>query len=167
LSQHAIKGDSMTAMTRPEPAECSIVTVERRLTAVAKVTVPLAEIPQGERSARGKLEAALPSLDVGPIGAAFTLWRPPVNGIMEMEPGVLVSRPFEPRGEVVASAVPAGRAAHLLHVGSYEGIPGAWQTLFDWCNTQKRERAGINWQIYGDWNDDPAKLTTALYALLA
>ena len=153
----------MTAST----AECSIVTVERRRTAVVKVQVPMAEIPRAERAARTKLEAALSSLDVGPLGQAFTLWRPPVDGRLYMEPGVLVARTFEPLGEVVPSAVPSGRAAYFLHVGSYEGIPGAWNTLFDWCSKQKLDLAGINWQIYGDHDEDPARLTTALYALLA
>jgi hypothetical protein len=148
-------------------AGCNIVTVERQLTAVVRAKVPLAEIPRAERSARAKLEAALPSLDVGPLGQTLTLWRPPANGIMDMEPGVLVARTFEPVGEVVPSSVPAGRAAYFLHVGSYEGIPGAWNTLFEWCAKQKLELAGLNWQIYGDWNDDPTKLTTAIYTLLA
>ena len=153
----------MTANT----AECSIVTVEQQLTAVVKVKVPMTEIPRAERSARARLAAALPLLDAGSVGQAFTLWWPPANGIFEMEPGVLVARAFAPRGEVVPSTLPAGRAAYHLHVGSYEGIPGAWNTLFEWCSKQKLDLAGINWQIYGDWNDDPAKLTNAIYALLA
>jgi GyrI-like small molecule binding domain len=155
----------MTADIRT--AECSIVTVERRLTAVVKVQVPMAEIPRAERSARAKLDAALSSLDVGPLGQAFTLWRPPVDGRLYMEPGVLVARTFEPLGEVVPSALPAGRAAYFLHVGPYEGIPGAWNTLFAWCSEEKLELAGTNWQIYGDDDENPARLTTTLYALLA
>jgi GyrI-like small molecule binding domain len=148
-------------------AGCSIVAVERRLTAVVKVNVPMVEIPRAERSARTKLDAALESLDVGPLGHGFTLWRPPVDGRLDMEPGVLVARAFESRGDVVPSALPAGRAAYHLHVGSYEGIPGAWNTLFAWCSAQKLELTGINWQIYGDHEEDPARLTTALYTLLA
>jgi len=73
----------------------------------------------------------------------------------------------EPVGEVVPSALPAGRAAHFLLVGSYEGIPGAWQTLFAWCAEQRLKLADVNWEIYGEWNDDPAKLETSMHALLA
>ena len=79
-----------------------------------------------------------------------------------MEPGVLVARTFEPLDDVVPSIVPAGRAAYFLHVGSYEGIPGAWNTLFEWCAKQKLELAGVNWQVY----EDPEQPVTSLYALL-
>ncbi|MFL5093452.1 MAG: GyrI-like domain-containing protein, partial [Xanthobacteraceae bacterium] len=98
---------------------------------------------------------------------AFTLWRPPTDGRLDMEPGIVVSRALAPLGEVVPSALPAGRTAHLLLTGPYDGIPGAWNRLFAWCAGERLTLAGTNWQIYGDENDDPAKLTTALHALLA
>ncbi|MFL5096817.1 MAG: GyrI-like domain-containing protein [Xanthobacteraceae bacterium] len=150
-----------------KPGECTIVTVERQLTAVVESKVPMAEIPQAERSARTKLDAAVRSLDVGPLGQTFTLWRPPTDGRLDMQPGIVVSRAFAPLREVVPSALPAGRTAHLLLTGPYDGIPGAWNRLFAWCAGERLTLAGTNWQIYGDENDDPAKLTTSMYALLA
>jgi effector-binding domain-containing protein len=148
-------------------SECTIVTVERRPTAVIRAQVPMAEIPQAERSARAKLDAAVRSLDVRPLGQTFTLWRPPTDGRLDMEPGVVVSRAFAPLGEVVPSALPAGRTAHILLTGPYDGIPGAWNRLFAWCTAERLTLAGVNWQIYEDESDDPAKLTTSMYALLA
>lgn len=154
-------------MTKTRPGECSIVTVERQLTAVVKARVPMNKIPEAQRSARGKINAAIQSLEVGLLGHTCTLWRPATDGHLDMEPGILVSRVFEPAGEVVPSALPAGRAAHFLLVGSYDGLPGAWQTLFDWCAEKGLKLADINWEIYGDWNDDPSKLETSIHALLA
>lgn len=154
-------------MTKTMPRECRIVTVERQLTAVAKAHVRMDEIPAAQRSLRGKINAAVQSLDVGPLGPTFTLWRPPTEGRLDLEPGVLVSRAFEPVGEVVPSSLPAGRAAHRRLVGPYDGLPGAWKILFDWCAAEGLRLAGVNWEIYGDWNDDPSKLETSLYALLA
>jgi GyrI-like small molecule binding protein len=150
-----------------KPGECEIVTVERRLSAVIRAQVTMAEIPQAERSLRAKLDAAVRSLDVGPLGHTFTLWRPPANGRLDMEPGVLVSRAFAPVGEVVPSALPAGRAARILLRGPYDGIPGAWNKLFAWCAAERLTLAGTNWQVYEDGDDDPAKLTTSMHALLA
>ena len=144
-----------------------IVTVERRPTAVVRTQPAMSEIPQAERAARATLANTLPSLDAGLLGDAFTLWRPPTDGRLYMEPGVLVSRDFAPVGDVVPSELPAGRAAHLLVVGSYEGIPGAWQTLFDWCTREQLARAGVNWQIYEGGDKDSATARTALYTLLA
>lgn len=154
-------------MTKTTPGECRIVTVERQLTAVIKAQVRMDEIPEAQRSLRGKINAAVQGLDVGPLGHTFTLWRPLAQGRLDLEPGVLVSRVFEPAGGVVPSALPAGRTAHFLHVGPYAGIPGAWHTLFAWCAEKGLELAHINWEIYGDWNDDPSKLETSVQALLA
>jgi len=90
----------VAATIETRTSECSIVTVERQLAAVIGAQVPMPEIPPAERTMRAKLDAAIASLDVGPLGAAFTLWRPPVDGRMDMQPGILVARTFEPVGEV-------------------------------------------------------------------
>jgi hypothetical protein len=148
-------------------ADCTIVTAERRLTAVVRTQPAMAAIPQAERAARAKLAAALPSLDAGPLGDSLTLWRPPADGRLYMEPGLIVSRSFAPAGDVVPSELPGGRTAHLLLVGPYEQIPGAWQVLFDWCTREQLTRAGTNWQIYEGGDKDSAVARTALYALLA
>ncbi len=156
----------MTA-TSTKPRACSIVTAERQLTAVVKVRSPMSKLPETQRSSRAKLNAALPSLNVGPLGQTCTLWRPPSGGLLEMEAGVIVSRNFAPLGEVVPSALPGGRAAHFVLVGDYDGLPGAWNTLLGWCAAEKLPLAGVNWEIYGEWNEDSSKIETSLYALLA
>src|SRR5436190_20446822 len=123
---------------------CSIVTTERRLTAVVRAKVPFGEIPEVQRSARAKLAATLTSVDAGATGAAITRFRtPPVDGL-DMEIGCIVARSFEGQAGVVPSELPAGRAAHYSMKGSFEGLPGAWQTLFAWGAQQKLSFAGIN-----------------------
>ena len=44
--------------------------------------------------------------------------------MLAMEIGSIVARGFPAKGEVVPSELPAGRAAHLLLTGSFEGLPG-------------------------------------------
>jgi len=152
-------------MSEIEPGACTLVTAERKPTAVVKAHVPLSKIPEAERAARAKLDVALPALDVGRYGDAFTLWHPPVDGLLYLEPGVVVARDFVPCGEVVPSALPAGRAAQLRLVASYEAIPAAWQTLFSWCAHEGLALAHVNWQIYA--RSDAAKPETLLHTLLA
>ena len=147
---------------------CRIMTVERSLTAVVRTKVPFAKIPDAQRSARRAVDAALPSLQAGSVGRPCTRFRTPADSMLDMEIGTVVARPFRAKGEVVPSDLPAGRAAHFLLKGPFDGMPGAWQTLFDWCKAEKLELAGINWEIYMPWEGvDPAKLETDLYALLA
>ncbi len=154
-------------MTAAVAGECRIVEVERRLTAVVRAVVPMDRLPEAQRAIRATINAVLPSLDVGPLGRACTLWRPPVNGRLDMEPGIIVARGFAPAGEVVPSALPAGRAAHFLLAGSYEGLPGASGTLFAWCARRELALANVNWEIYGEHEAEPSRQETALYALLA
>lgn len=147
---------------------CSIVTVDRQLTAVVRAKVPFADIPKAQRSARAAVDAALPSLEADPVGRPLTRFLTPAESALDMEIGTIVGRTFAAKGEIVPSDVPAGRAAHFQLKGPFDGMPGAWQTLFDWCKAEKLELAGINWEIYMPWQGvDPAKLETDLYALLA
>jgi hypothetical protein len=158
-------GFPMTATT--ESADYRILTVERQLTAVIPTSVRMEDMPEIQRSLRFRLAAVLPALGAGPVGPTFTLWRPPVNGVFDMEPGVIVSRSFTPKRDVVASALPAGCAAHFRLVGPYDGLPRAWAALLAWCAAQKLKLAGANWEIYHDGDDDVSQPETFLYALLA
>ncbi len=149
-------------------AGCSIVTVEKKFTAVVKSKVPFPEVPAAQRAARAAVNAALPSLDAGSRGKPCTRFRTPVVDALDMEIGTIVDRTFAAKGEVVPSELPAGRAAHFQLKGPFDGMPGAWQTLFDWCQAEKLQLAGINWEIYMPWEGvDPARLETDLYAMLA
>ena len=160
------QGISESRMAKPSLSEPRIVTTARRLTAVVKVQAAMSKLPEAQRAARATLAAALPSLGAGAIGPGCTLWRPPVDGVLAMEPGVIVAQAFQPAGEVVPSALPAGRAAHLLLRGSYEGLPGAWQALFAWCAREKLALAGVNFEIY-ESGDDAPQTETSLHAFLA
>jgi len=147
---------------------CSVVTVDRQLTAVVKAKVSFPEIPKAQRSARAAVDAALPSLEAGLPGRPVTRFRTPAQDMLEMEMGTIVGRSFAAKGEIVPSDLPAGRAAHFQLKGPFDGMPGAWQTLFDWCKAERLELAGVNWEIYMPWEGvDSAKLETDLYALLA
>jgi uncharacterized protein YndB with AHSA1/START domain len=166
LAAYLAKPGSEGRMTDAGLSEPRVVTVDRRLTAVVRVAAPLGKLAEAQRSARATIAAALPALAAGTVGPGCTLWRPPADGVLAMEPGVIVSQVFEAAGEVVPSSLPAGRTVQLLLRGPYDGLPGAWQTLFDWCAGQSLALAGVNWEIYQSGNDAPM-IETSLHALLA
>ena len=146
--------------------ECSIVETQARSAAVIKADIPMAEIPATQRALRPRLQAGLQTLDVGQIGRTLTAWSPPMDGRMSMWPGVLVSRPFVAAGGIEPATLPAGRAAHLVLEGPFDGLPAAWGRLFAWCKAEGHALAGRNWEIYGE-DADPAAARAELYALLA
>jgi hypothetical protein len=156
----------MQAMPQDSAGECRVVEVGKHYTAVVRVTAPLPQLPQAEQQGRAALAEVLPGLGLE-AGPAFTRWRPPADGQLEMEIGVIVSAGFEPQGDVVPSELPSGRAAHSLLRGPFEGLGAAWGRLFGWCKEQELPLAGIHWQIYGPEPSDPTLQETELYALLA
>jgi effector-binding domain-containing protein len=80
--------------------------------------------------------------------------------------GVQVTRTFEPAGGVVPSNLPHGRAARIIYVGDYPSLGEAHDAIARWCRTNGHIPSCTRWEVYGDWDEDPAKLQTAVPWLL-
>jgi effector-binding domain-containing protein len=89
------------------------------------------------------------------------------DDVPHVEVGVELHQPCPLTGRVVASALPAGRAAVTVHRGPYADLASAHRAVLDWCATQGLRPAGPRWEIYGPHRDDPAELRTEVYWLLA
>ena len=75
---------------------------------------------------------------------------------------------FASDGRVVASSLPAGRAATAVARGapSPEGIHAAHVAVIDWCEAHGRARTGVRWEVYDHWRDEPETFETAVFWLL-
>ena len=85
---------------------------------------------------------------------------------LEFEVGVQVARTFEPAGVIVPSSLPRGLAAHTIHRGNYAGLGEAHDAIAQWCRTNGHTPSGTRYEVYGDWDEDPAKMQTDVYWLL-
>jgi len=85
---------------------------------------------------------------------------------MKADFGVEVTREFDASGEVRPVTTPGGEAAVVTHVGPYDGLAYAHSAIHAWAKESGRSFAGTSWEIYGDWNEDPAKLETRVMYLL-
>ena len=85
---------------------------------------------------------------------------------MDVDFGVEVTRSFQPEGEVALAEVPAGEVAMAVHHGPYDGLRATHDAIHAWQAHQGRPFAGLSWEIYGDWSDDPSKLETTVCYLL-
>jgi effector-binding domain-containing protein len=90
-----------------------------------------------------------------------------LDGKMTIEAGVEVFGPFVETGDVHAYATPGGTAISTAHFGEYSECGGAYAALEQWLAANARRRAGISWEVYGDWSDDPAQRRMDVYFLLA
>lgn len=80
--------------------------------------------------------------------------------------GVEVTRDFESAGEVYATETPEGQAAIAVHRGSYDLMSEAYDAIDKWMAANRRESAGVSWEIYGDPTPDPADTATTIVHLL-
>jgi effector-binding domain-containing protein len=88
------------------------------------------------------------------------------DGPVLCEFGVEVTRGFEAVGEVQATATPAGEAAIAVYRGPYARLDEAYRAINEWIAANKRESAGVAWEIYGDPTPDPADTDTTVVHLL-
>jgi effector-binding domain-containing protein len=87
-------------------------------------------------------------------------------GMLTIDVGVEVDGSFVPHGEVRLTATPAGEVARTAHFGEYSDLAGAYNALAEWCAASARRPAGVNWEVYGDWEEEPAKRRTDVFSLL-
>ena len=102
------------------------------------------------------------------FGHNVAVYRPLGGGAVELTCAVQVAAPFDhaDAGEVVCSETPGGDAATATHVGPYARLGETYDAVVAWVRTSGRRLAGVNWEIYGDWSDDPAKVRTDVFHLL-
>ena len=70
---------------------------------------------------------------------------------------------------LVEQRIPAGRYAHVVHKGGYEGLPGAWTALKkEWLPKSGHRMGGPSYEVYlNDPSTTPkAELLTEIYMRL-
>jgi len=90
-----------------------------------------------------------------------------LDGVPNVEVGVLLDQPCPLTGRVVASALPAGAAAMTVHRGPFGDVGAAHDAVAGWCAAQGHQPSGPRWEIYGPHNDDPAQQWAEVYWLLS
>jgi len=80
--------------------------------------------------------------------------------------GVEVTRTFETAGEVHATTTPGGEAAVAVHRGPYHRLKETHEGIHHWIAANRRESAGLSWEIYEDPAPDPAETETTVVYLL-
>lgn len=90
-----------------------------------------------------------------------------LDDVPNVEVGVLLDRSCPLTGRVVASALPAGRAATAVHRGPFGEVGAAHDAVHEWCAAHGHRLDGTRWEIYGPHRDDPAEQWTEVYWRLA
>jgi effector-binding domain-containing protein len=148
--------------------EVVVEAAQAELVAAVRDTVPIPEIARACRPALDHVWAFLKANSELRPGHNLFLYhhqeRP--NEPMNIDFGVQVARPFERAGDIRCVETPAGEVAKTVHIGPYDRLPEAHSALHAWCRSHNRRIAHASWEVYGDWNNDPALLETTIKYLL-
>jgi effector-binding domain-containing protein len=153
MTDQAAAGDARVVELAPQP------------TVAARITQPMSELDIG-----ALFDVHLPNVadrvaDLGgtPAGPPYARYHEFGPERADIEMGLPVVAPVanlrpladcEP-GEVGASELPGGSAAMTVHVGSYEGLSGAYDRLHDWIHGAGRDEGQGPWESYVD---DPSEV---------
>lgn len=141
-----------------------VVVQVARPTAVVAAATTWDEYPRVWKVLLDQVYDFLATSDVVQTGHNVMLYK---DDVPNVEVGVEAARPFSSAGPVVASTLPAGATAVVVHRGGYDGLGAAHRAIRDWCAAHGRTPAGPRSEIYGDWAEDPADLVTEVHHLLA
>jgi effector-binding domain-containing protein len=101
------------------------------------------------------------------FGHNVFVYRDGEPGTMIVELGVEVLGDFTERGEIIIVQTPPGEVATAAYYGDdYTQMAPVYQALEQWCASNGRRPAGVNWEVYGDQAEDPAQTRTDIYFLL-
>jgi effector-binding domain-containing protein len=153
----------------PMKYEIAVENAQSELVAAVRAAVPFGGIAQAWKPALDQVWAFL-KINGGlrPGHNLFLYHHPEIrNEAINVDFGVQVARPFEREGNVRCIETPAGEVARTAHTGPYDRLGDAHKAVHAWCAAHNRKIAQASWEIYGDWNNDPALLETTIKYLLA
>jgi effector-binding domain-containing protein len=144
-------------------------TTSAQLLAAVRAEVRIRGVAQAWKPALDQVWAFLKSSEgLHPGHNLFLYHHPEHRGDpMQVDFGVRVARRFTAQGTVHCVETPAGEIASTVHIGPYDRLSEAHEAIHGWCEANNRRIARTSWEIYGDWNSDPALLETKIQYLLA
>ena len=150
--------------------EPTVVELVERPTAVIPGVVDAASLPQFFDRAFPTLAQVVATQGAAIAGPAFAFYRRPPGADVDLEVGFPTAAPVEPAGEVRPGVLPGGRAAHLVHLGSYDHLAASWDRLTTWAVEEGLSPAESFWEVYVTQptpDGDPARMRTDLFCLVA
>jgi effector-binding domain-containing protein len=134
----------------------------RRLAAVRSRT----SLPELGKAIRAGLDQVWPHIN-DRSGLNVVVYHPSeptgLGNEFDIETGVEVPEGFVPKPPVYLTRTPSGRAVTTAHFGSYTEMAGAYRAIEDYVRREGLRLTGPSWEVYGHWNDDPAKVRTDIF----
>ena len=138
----------------------------RRLAAIRSVTTPR-DLGREIGRALGVVWPAIREQGVR-FGHNVFVYDNREPGTLVVELGVEVLCEFAENDEIRIAHTPSGEVATATYFGDdYSQMAPVYDAIGEWCTTNGRRPAGVNWEVYGDPATAPERTRTDIYFLLA
>ena len=140
--------------------------VKKQTTLVIKKTVKRDEIGPTLAETLPQVFGYIGANNIKPDSAPMAKYKV-VGDKFEMEGGLIVPEGTKGSGEIVASELPAGKAAFAVHVGVYDKLPDTYKAMADWLKAKGLKPSNIGWEIYvtDPSQAKPDEIKTEVYLL--
>ena len=125
-----------------------VVSLEPTAVAVVRETVPMNELTSFFDRAFHAVAEAVGAQGVALAGPPFGAYYGMPTDTVDLAAGFPVQREVVATGDVVASTLPGGRAAQVMHVGSYDSLGQTYDRLFGWMRQQGLTPDSMMWESY-------------------
>jgi len=144
----------------------SVESVEPRPIAAVRGRMSILEVPARFRSFLDRVYSVAKANAIALDGQNIFVYRGDPSDIVDIDFGVGAKSEFSTADGISYTHVPGGEVATTTHWGDYAKLGDAYTALLTWCRANNRTTAGVWWEVYGHWSDDPAKRRTDIFFLL-
>jgi effector-binding domain-containing protein len=159
----------MNTTDTPRPSEPEIVTLATVPVAVVREVVPMSELTGFFGPVYETVAEALGRQHITMTGPPLAIYHGMPSDTVDVAAGFPTDRPVDADNGVVAETLPGGRAAQIVHVGSYDSLQQSYGRLMAWLEDQKLAPGPIMWESYltepapdGDQRDMLTRITWPL-----
>lgn len=141
----------------------ALVTLVAAPAAVVRDTVPMIALTEFFDRTFGSVAAELGRQNVPITGPAVAVYFGTPSDTVDIAGGFPCATPIAAAGDVTGMTLPGGRAARVIHQGSYDSLADTYDALLAWMGAQGLTPAGIMWESYlTEPGGDPAAQLTEI-----
>ncbi len=113
------------------------------------------DLPQVFGRVYGAIIQYLGELGEQPAGMPFAAYYNMDMQNLDLEIGFPVARKLASKGEIQLSEFPGGKLASTVHIGPYDQVGPAYDTLMQWVAAQGYQATGVAYEVYYSGPETP------------
>lgn len=126
----------------------SIITLKPSTVAVLREIVPMSALTPFFGRAFQAVAVVLGQQQITITGPPLAVYLGPPTDSVDVAAGYPSATPVSRAGGVTALTLPGGRAARVVHRGSYDTLSDSYQALADWMDARGVTPADMMWEAY-------------------